>query len=78
MDAQLLFKLFFLNLKKKILYSIYSTPSPLPFSHISCFLFITKPQNLTNPGLKVANPALIHPYLKTTVCVNFVLGLQQF
>ena len=67
-----------LKSKKKILYSIYSTPSPLPFSHISCFLFITKPQNLTNPGLKVANPALIHPYLKTTVCVSFVLGLQQF
>ena len=45
---------------------------------IQAILLKSKKKILTNPGLKVANPALIHPYLKTTVCVNFVLGLQQF
>ena len=45
---------------------------------IQAILLKSKKKILTNPGLKVANPALIHPYLKTTVCVIIVLGLQQF
>ena len=45
---------------------------------IQAILLKSKKKILTNPWLKVANPALIHPYLKTTVCVSFVLGLQQF